>query len=97
MAKTDDQKDIADLIPPLIYKVGPRRPNKLRRESDEETIPTKLRRENTKNKCTRCLQYGHNTRTCKERPVATSGFEAQVVGFEIPTIGNTVKLMDLRH
>ncbi|KAG5063363.1 hypothetical protein JHK85_004546 [Glycine max] len=63
-----------------------------RRKPDEETRPTKLRRENTKNKCKRCLQYGHNTQTCKEQPMAAvDGFEAQDVGTGIPTAVDSIE------
>jgi len=41
-------KDTTNPILPLIYKVGLERPKKSRREHDEETRPTKLRRKNTK-------------------------------------------------
>ena len=44
-------KDTTNPILPPIYKVWPGRPKELRRKQpDEETRPTKLRRENTKNK-----------------------------------------------
>ena len=51
-----------------------------------------MKRENTKNKCKRCLQYGHNTQTCKEQPMAAvDGFEAQDVGTGIPTAVDSIE------
>lgn len=62
--------DLPEVLPPQ-YKRGPGRPKKLRRrEPDEDTSKKgKWSRTNTSNRCKRCLQYGHNTRTCKNPPV----------------------------
>ncbi|RDY09524.1 hypothetical protein CR513_06095, partial [Mucuna pruriens] len=43
-----------DEILPLIYKIGPKRPKILRREPDESSNSTKLRRVTTLYACTRC-------------------------------------------
>lgn len=57
--------DCEEMLPPQ-YKRGPGRPKKLRRrEVDEDPNASKLKRANTKYRCTRCDQYGHNSRGCK--------------------------------
>ncbi|RDX58521.1 hypothetical protein CR513_62156, partial [Mucuna pruriens] len=66
------------------YKCGPGRPKKLRRrEPDEDPNPTKLRRTHTTNKCNRCHQFGHNSRTCKN-PLVEHVQTKTTLGVELP-------------
>jgi hypothetical protein len=58
--KTDDP----DILPPQ-YKRGPGRPKKMRRRDPDEADPLRWTRSNTTHQCQRCLEYGHNARTCK--------------------------------
>lgn len=61
--------DCEQMLPPQ-YKRGPGRPKKLRRrEVDEDPNASKLKRANTKYRCTRCDQYGHNNRGCKSTAI----------------------------
>lgn len=56
------------IFPPK-YKKGPGRPKKLRRrEVDEDSTRTKLRRVTTPYNCKRCGQRGHNIRKCPMPP-----------------------------
>jgi hypothetical protein len=52
------------ILPPE-YKRGPGRPKKLRRREPDEANQPRWRRTNTTHRCNRCLEYGHNARTCK--------------------------------
>ena len=53
------------VILPPVYKRGPGRPKKLRRREPDEANQPRWRRTNTTHRCKRCLEYGHNARTCK--------------------------------
>ncbi|KEH33355.1 hypothetical protein MTR_3g436320 [Medicago truncatula] len=67
------------ILPPE-YKRGPGRPKKLRRREQNEANQPRWRRTNTTHRCKRCLQYGHNARTCKlpDPKKKTSNTEANV-------------------
>ncbi|RYR27862.1 hypothetical protein Ahy_B01g051933 [Arachis hypogaea] len=54
-----------DTIRPLIFRVKPERPKRVRiREHDEDRSQTKLRRSGTSVTCSNCGQYEHNRRHC---------------------------------
>ena len=58
-----------DEIQPPKYKKGPGRPKKLkRRELDENPNKTRLRRDPTPYKCSRCQATCHNMRRCPLPP-----------------------------
>lgn len=53
------------ILPPM-FKHRPRRPKKLHRSEPDETNQTKWQRTNTSHMCNTCLEYEHNSRTCKK-------------------------------
>lgn len=60
------------ILPPL-YKRAPGRPKKLRRRDPHEDTTdnqTRLRRGVARNKCSRCGQFGHNSRSCRNPVVS---------------------------
>jgi hypothetical protein len=74
--------DAMPLQPPYMRR-APGRPKKLRRKNnDEPTDGTRLRRHHSTLQCKRCGQYGHNRRTCGGKAGADR---------EIPVGGNKVK------
>ncbi|CAK8537224.1 unnamed protein product [Lathyrus sativus] len=54
------------VIYPPMFKRGPGRPKKLRRREPDESNATKWQGTNTTHRCKTCLEYVHNTRTCKK-------------------------------
>ena len=59
-----------DVIQPPKYKKGPDRPKKLRkREPDEDPNRTRLRKDPTPYKCSRCRATSHNTKRCPLPPL----------------------------
>ncbi|XP_058761902.1 uncharacterized protein LOC131657970 [Vicia villosa] len=57
--------DVEDMLPPM-FKKGPGRPKKLRfREQDESG--SRMRRPGISYRCTKCDQFGHNSRKCKSK------------------------------
>ena len=54
-----------DVMEPLVVRTQPGRPKKLQiRAPDEPRNPHKLSRDGLRGRCTKCLQFGHNERTC---------------------------------
>jgi len=67
--KTNSQQ----ILPPS-YKTHAGRPRKLRRREADETVShSKISRRNLKMKCTRCDQFSHNIRGCKNQPKKHAG------------------------
>ncbi|XP_074356565.1 uncharacterized protein LOC141696302 [Apium graveolens] len=75
-----DATDYPKPLPPVL-KVQTGRPKKSRNKTNDATTPgaTRLKRQNTKVRCSYCTEYSHNMRTCPARAHdKANGCEKQV-------------------
>lgn len=70
--------EVEDMLPPT-YKKGPGRPKKLRRREPDEPDARKYKRQNSKYRCTKCNQLGHNNRSCKSSTVNPEAQKRKVI------------------
>lgn len=64
------------ILPPL-YKRGPGRPKKLRRRDPHEDTEERLNRGVARHRCSRCGQFGHNLRSCRNPVMNTDPLPSQ--------------------
>lgn len=59
-------KSTDPIIFPPLFKRGPGTQNKLHRKEPDDANHTKWQRINTSHQYKKCLEYGHNSRTCNK-------------------------------
>ncbi|XP_045810793.1 uncharacterized protein LOC123905209 [Trifolium pratense] len=65
-------EDVYEILLPPVYKIGPGRPKKLRISGVDEDGARKRSR-GFDYRCTRCSEFGHNTRACKSKTQTQEG------------------------